>query len=291
MLAVGVLTGSVAAISSAQSLQVGAFQGVSNTEFNQYSVYQLDGGFANGGTISSSWSGTFDGFDGDFNTDTMTYSGGSQATAQYGYLRSSAWSTLDNSFYNSENPWYYNPTTGDVNPDGTPDWFFSVGQSRYEDVFTYTNIPAQVQVDFWFHVSGTFNGDGYHSIYVTADGDSDNLFLTGFDGSVINQTWVTKKFVVGADQMLNHSTTILSQVDYQTQFNPEHANLSGNVDFDSTVYMSAMHVYDMDGNLLTDWTMTSASGTTYPVPEPATLIGLATLSGLALRRKAKNKKS
>lgn len=287
MFAVVVFIGSVAAISSAQSLEVAAFQGIRNSEFNEPAVLFLDGGFAGAGTKTSEWSGSFYGFDRDFNSDTMNYYGGSHATALYGHLRSRAYSFLDNSFYNSENPWYFNADTGEVNLDGTPDQFFSVGQSRYVDVFTYMNIPAEVQVDFWFRITGTFDGNGTHSVIVNADDDFDLLVLSGNNGSVINQTWVTKKFVVGADQVLNHSVVSVSQVVHETQFNPDHSNLQGNVDFDATVSMSGMNVYDMDGNLLSGWTMTSASGTTYPVPEPATLIGLATLSAFALRKKSK----
>jgi hypothetical protein len=54
----------------------------------------------------------------------------------------------------------------------------------------------------------------------------------------------------------------------------------------NTVTLAGMNVFDEDDNLITGWTVTSGSGTMYPVPEPSvTLLGLAGAVGFVARRR------
>lgn len=282
----------VAGIASAQSAAFGknsqAFVGASNTEFFPYSIatFAQDGNNT-GAAISVSGSQSFSGNNSNGDFDTMDFSGSGFASAQHGILRSSASGEVVNSFYNSSNPWYWNSNTSELDENGTPDVFVSVGQATASDTFTYTNYGPAVTVNFFYQVSGTIAGnDAYHALGITVDEEFDFLLLDQFDGNSFNQTWVTQNYSIG-DGTINFRENSLSSFSMETQFWEDGSNVSGSANFSSTSTLIGMQLKDINGNVVDGWSMTSASGTVYPVPEPATMtvLGIAALAALRKRKK------
>jgi hypothetical protein len=273
---------------STHSVNSSAFVGASNTEFSPYSIPNIDGNYSTvGAPVNASGSQSFGGSNSNGDFDTMTFSGTGFASAQYGQLKTSASGELENAFYNSDNPWYWNSNTNELNEDGTPDVFISAGQATFNDTFTYSNYGPAVTVNFFYQVSGTFTGEEvYHSLYVSNDGDSDYIYLDTFQGNSFNQTWVTKNFSIG-DGVLDHSTNSLSSFLVQPEFYPDGSLISGTANFSSTITLTGMELRDANGALVNGWSMSSASGTVYPVPEPAsmTILGLAALAAFKRKRK------
>ncbi|MBA4294082.1 hypothetical protein C0431_14060 [bacterium] len=277
----------ITTISSAQSLTSYVAVGAGNTGFENFGINAFASDFSGiGTTIVAAGNETFSGIDGNGDSQTMSFAGTALASAQYGILRTYATGNVTNSFYNSNNPWYYNSDTGSVNHNGTPDYLISFGQAQYNDVFTYTNIGPAVTVNFFYQITGTFSGGAvYHSILVENDEDFDSIILTPNDGNTINQTFVTKNFSIG-DGILNHSTNILSQFDHRTEFSPDGTNISGVADFDSTVILTGMVLKDANGAVVNGWSFNSGSGADYgAVPEPATMTILALAALIAKNRK------
>lgn len=277
----------ITTISSAQSLTSYVAIGAGNTGFENFGINAFASDFSGiGNAVVAAGSETFSGIDGNGDSQTMSFAGTAFASAQYGILRTAATGNVTNSFYNSNNSWYYNSDTGSVNENGTPDYLISFGQAQYNDVFTYTNIGPAVTVNFFYQITGTFSGGAvYHSILVENDEDFDSIILTPNDGNTINQTFVTKNFSIG-DGILNHKTNILSQFDHRTEFSPDGSNISGVADFDSTVILTGMVLKDANGAVVNGWSFNSGSGADYgAVPEPATMTILALAALIAKKRK------
>jgi hypothetical protein len=277
----------ITTISSAQSLTSYVAVGAGNTGFENFGINAFASDFSGIGTsIVAAGNETFSGINRNGDSQSMSFAGTAAASAQYGILRTAATGNVNNSFYNVDNPWYYNSDTGSVNENGTPDYLISFGQAQYNDIFTYTNIGPAVTVNFFYQITGTFSGGAvYHSILVENDEDFDNIILTPNDGNTINQTYVTKNFSLG-DGVLNHFTTVLSQYDHRPEFSPDGSNVSGEADFDSTVTLTGMVLKDANGAVVNGWSFSSASGADYgAVPEPATMTILALAAVLAKKRK------
>ncbi|MCU0315064.1 MAG: hypothetical protein MUC92_00565 [Fimbriimonadaceae bacterium] len=282
-----------------------AFTGVTNDTGGTFGpVHTLNSDFSEtGGFVSQTGSGAFQGLNSNGDSSTLVFSGQSSASASYGRLRARARGELSNPFYNSANEPYLIPDPGGsgnlvVNPNGTPDRFLSVGQAQFFDKFNYggdfSNVSGTVKVDFWYRVSGQLSGDqSYISLLVRNDDDSD-AFLRQSNGSttIVNEIWTTKKFVIGADRSLNHILTLISQFDSgSTLYLPEGQDVVGSAEFQNTVTLERMNLYDGNDNLITGWTVTGDSGTDYSsaVPEPMTMTVLAGLGMIVARRRRAKK--
>ncbi len=277
-------------------LRTDAIVGVTNNGYDPLRLSLLDWqGSSTGGAVSASASQSFEGLNGDGNTDQLNYSGQSSASAQYGVMKTYGSGRLENSFFNSENIDYYSSDTGEVNTLGIPDRFISYGQSQYNDYFQYNspsgNINAGVKVDFWYNIHGTLSGDAsYFSILVENDGDYDYILLDSDGGTTnVNQTWTTKKFTIGADLALQHTATLISQFDnMSTEYWENGTLVEGTAAFQNTVTLGGMNLYDANDNLITGWNFTASSGADYgAVPEPATMtiLGLAAIAAFKRKRK------
>lgn len=238
-----------------------------------------------GSPVSSYGSATFTGLRQDEEIGTMTFTGASSASSGYGRLRTYAYGSVEGSYFNSENPEYYHSPTGEVNEAGSPDQLIAYGQASYNDTFTYTNVGAAVTVNFFYQITGTFEGvAGYHSVYVEQNGQSDYILLDISDGLLINQTWATRQFNISDSVPNSHRATSLSQFDFRPEFYPDGGDYEGTVSFGSTVTMVGMELRDGDGNLVSGWALDASSGTLYPVPEPSAL-ALSAIGALALVRR------
>jgi hypothetical protein len=239
-----------------------------------------------GGQISAIGSASFIGLDSNNVESTMSFSGSATASAAYGMLRTAASGSASGVYYNGENAPYYDSEVG-VNPNGSPSFLASFGQAQFIDTLNYGNVPAGFRTDFYFHITGSFTGTSLvHSVYVEFGTQSDFIILYPDSGGVINQVWVTDKFnpLPGVD--IDFRTTVLSQFNLYPEFATEGGSYTGSANFMNTVTLAGMNVFDEDDNLITGWTVTSGSGTMYPVPEPSvTLLGLAGAVGFVARRR------
>lgn len=275
-------------LSQSSSLNSSVAIGVTNNGFTNFAI-ETGGASADSSTgqfVQTSDFRSFDGLNRDGNSDQLTFSGLATAQATYGQVRTSAQGTLTNSFYNSDNPVYYNSDTGEINPEGTPDRFISFGQGRFVDFLTYSSnsftLTANVTVTFLYQIDGFLTGDaGFFSIFVQADADSDLISFSSDGGSTqIHEIWSTKPFTIGSDFSIQKTATILSQFDnFSTEFYPDGATVPGSSDFSSTATLVGMSLFAENGDRISDFTVTSLSGTNYPIPEPGTyvLLGLASV--------------
>ncbi len=280
----------VSASASAQSLQTIATVSAGNEQaygFNSGNI-ALDFQFSGSGApLNSSYNGSFTGVDGFGDTQTMSVSASSFASAQYGILKASATSNINNTFYSSDNPAYYNPNTSTVNPDGVPDFFLIAGTTSFTDTFTYTGLGAGFTVNFFYHIDGQMLGDDpYTNLIVTNNGNQEIFNATAGIGGAVSQNFVTQKYTPINNQIV-HKAQFTSGISSRINEYSDGTNLSGTADFSHTITLAGMQVYDANGNLATGWSVTSGSGTIYPVPEPATMtiLGLAALAALKRKRK------
>ncbi len=276
-------------ISSAQSsIETSAFVVATNNGYPErydplyYSTIGTGNYSSAGVPVAAYGSATFSGIGRDGEAATMTFTGSSSASSGFGRMHTYATGSIQGSYYNPENPEYYNTPSGFVNEEGTPDQLIAYGQAAYSDTFTYTNTSAAVTVNFLYQISGAFLGDsGYHSVYVEFNGQSDYIILSPQDGNLINQTWATQQFDILLNVPNTHRATTLSQFDFRPEYHQDGQDYSGTVDFASTVTLMGMELRDSEGNLVTGWSLDAASGTIYPIPEPSALI-LSALGALAL---------
>lgn len=283
----------------AASLISNAAVGASNSP-NTFPAFE-PGGSAYSGTgalVSASGSASFTGQNSNGEETIMTFTGSASAWAQsYGQLRTAASGTVSGVYYNENNAPYYSyndhddddEETGhwDIDPNGSPTFLVSYGQAQFSDTLNYGNIPAGFTTDFWFHISGSFTGgDVYHSILVNFGLASDNIVLYPVSGA--NHLWTTNKFTPLPGVDVDFSTTVLSSFNFYPEYSSEGGTYSGSADFMNTVTLAGINVYDENDNLVTDWALTSGSGTLYPgsIPEPsAALLGLAGAAGFLARRR------
>lgn len=275
---------------AAYSLSSSAAVGASNDP-GTFGSFWPDG-FAYSGTgalVSASGSSSFTGLNSNDQAATMTFTGSATASASYGMLRTAASGSVSGVYYNENNaPYYYQDDesgTWITDPEGSPTFLVSYGQAQFNDTLNYGNIPAGFTTDFWFHITGSFTGANvYHSIYVEFGTQSNSIVLYPVDGA--NHLWTTNKFTPLPGVDIDFSTTVLSSFNLYPEYSPEGESYSGSANFMNTVTLAGINVYDENDNLVSGWSLTSGSGTTYPVPEPsAVLLGLAGAVGFVARRR------
>lgn len=238
-----------------------------------------------GAAVSAAGVRDFSGLNQEGSEATMSFQGSASASAAYGRLRTQAYGRVENAFYNEENDPFNFDTHYD--PDGTPNVLNSHGQATYTDEFTYSDASAAVTVNFFFKITGNFTGlNASHSVRVNFNGQSDYIHISPVvDPLGVDHLWATKMFTLTANTPLEHSVTVLTQFNLDTQSYNE-GDYESSADFSNTVTMEGMELYDGDGVALTGWSLSSGSGTSYPlspIPEPGT-VSLLMLGGAALLR-------
>lgn len=241
-----------------------------------------------GSFVSATTSRSFTGMDRNGDEQTMQFSGATSASVEFGRIHTAASGSLVNSYFNEENPFFWDGTT--VNEEGSPDNFRNVGLGSFTDVLTYGGgARAGHDAQYVFFVEGNVTGDGINAFLGATIANTPRQFFdinppVGRSGNY----YATTKVPVGA------LTGQVAVIDFNAQFRAKPFELEdgssviGSGDFSATATLVAIEIYDENGNLVTDATAVGASGTTYatirPVPEPASMAALG-LGALALLRR------
>ena len=293
---------SVASLAVAQghSLFNESLVGVVNTSISGYIgtiAFDYNGdGLPSSASASASFGGMKrDGTDG----GTLDFSGSCDTSTQYGALHVYAANTVTNSFYNADNPIYYDDRDNTFHPEGIPDSLTSLCFAGFSDTLQFGGIALQggYQARYVFRVDGTNTGDiGDYGLSAASAGlsvnvgsDSDGV---GFYGAAVNRIWGTKGFAVDGQTPQKIDVQFSSQVVFNTYQYDDGTNLTGTSDFRSTASLTGIALYDPTTNRYvptSEWSVVSESGTQYaqiyPVPEPAGLFSLAGVAILMVRRR------
>jgi len=230
----------------------------------------------------------------DANGQTMNYFGTSTASAEYGSLHSTSSASITNDL----------PFDTDI-----PNTGVTYGTAEFEDTLTFAGaIPQDYHAQYYFLIQGTFthtgaqtgSDSGTQASIDFSDGDDDDSMVyagskvAGNSTDTVNDLW--KPDVVDLDGALTQDIDITFQTEVvlNTNQNVNGANFSYAATFQDTLTLAGIDVVDDNGNSLDPslWSVTSASGTQYPIgvpaptPEPATLgITSFTLLTLLTRRR------
>jgi len=271
----------------AQSRSAISLVGVANNGY----IYSLDQTSSAGAPTSASVNQSFTGMDGAGDEQTMGFTGQTIASSQYGQLHCYTTATLTNSYYNAGNTPYADPN-GDLNDaNGSPTTLTSLGFAIFDDILQFGgNLQAGYKARYIFHIDGTNSGDGAAAdLGVDIDGHPGDAFFD-FDPGSIDTTWATSDWDVNGITPQTIHVQFSNQVVFNTYDYADGTNLAGTSDFSATVTLSDIEVVDGNGNYVTGWTVSSASGTIYPtmqaVPEPCTLLVLG-IPALLLRKRRK----
>lgn len=226
-------------------------------------------------------------------TQTMTFSGSTVNSAQYGQLHAYAAGTLTNSYYNASNPVYTDGVGGVANANGSPDSLASLGFSDFDDTLQFGGaLQSGYQARYIFHVDGTNSGDGgFADLAVKIGSDPDESFFSTTSG-YFEDDWATVDHSISGQTPQMVHVQFSNQVVFNTPDLTDGMNDSGISDFSATLTLAAIEIVDANGNPVTGVTATSASGTRYnvlgaPVPEPASLLAVAFGLVPILRRRSR----
>jgi len=246
--------------------------------------------------VSAFGSHAFTGMDGAGDPQTMTFTGTTIAQSDYGRLHSYTSGTLLNSFYNASNAPYADSNGNVINGAGAPSTLTALGFASFDDTLQYGgDLQAGYKARYLFHIDGTNSGTGAAAdLAVDIDGAPGDAFFD-FDPGPIDTVWATKDFDINGITPQTIHVQFSDQVVLNTFDLTDGQDYSGTSDFSSTATLAGIQVVDAAGNPVTGWTVTSGSGTVYPMitpaatPEPgvtALLLGAGVpASLLALRRR------
>ena len=262
--------------SRTSSVSVGAGNFENSNIFTTFGRgFDPDGGF-----VEASGSTTFTGLDSNGNIQTMSYSGDGMASADYGLLRTQASGSVSNIYYNPDNPPLVEP--GDsINPDGSPSNIQVSAQAVATDTLQFGgSLQAGYQARYQFRLTGVISDpSAFFTMGVTIAGNSERYFSPDdFVGNLL-EFYGTQSYPVNGSTPQEVRIQVLSSFAPGISSRPEGSSASGEADFFNTIVLERIEMLDADGNLVppTEWTVTAASGTNYPVPEPS---GLALLLSL-----------
>lgn len=246
-------------------------------------------------TASAFLSQNFTGLDGAGNTQTMSFTGTTIARADYGGLHSYTSASILNSYYNASNPAYTDHNGNTINTSGSPSSLIALGFASFDDTLQFGGeLQAGYKARYIFHVDGTNSGTGaFAGIAVDIDGAPGDSFFATNVGSY-DELWSTKDFDINGITPQTIHVQFSDQVVLDLFNLTDGQNYSGTSDFSSTATLAGIQVVDASGNPVSGWTVSSASGTSYPLlqdtPEPgvtALLFSLTLPASFLLRRARK----
>lgn len=271
----------VAAGAAAQSLESSASVHVSNLDYNgTYNVLALEYDLDAGGLAVANLAETeFTGLDSNGDTQTMIYAGGARAfvvaPGERPGLHAQVHGSLQNTFYNFDNPPYFDATVDppQVDPDGIPDYFQVYARAKKVELLSYGGFGAgQYYARYVYrihgHVSGT--GDGANSAFLIFQVGNNPQEYASFHPNLPNGefagTYATQRYLVGNGQSHEEKTTFVVSYEADTQSLPEGSDIAGSVDFSETVTLDYIEVVDENDNPVHGWTVDTASGLDYDLP-------------------------
>jgi len=251
------------------------------------------GGFTevlgNGGPndVSSPFHGSvvFAGSDFSGHSQQMTVDGTAYSSASYGHMHVFGSGTVTNSYYNPANQPYTDPN-GNVNANGSPDLIAVHGNAGWSDTFTYTGLQGTgYTVNYYFNLKGTATSDVEAGLnFSTSDPNGLSYNPRTSQGSAL---WITPAYQVNWGVPFDISADFYGGMTTYVSQKPDGSTYTATGDYADTLDLNGIQVFDPNGRPVSGWSITSASGTQYPlsspVPEPgslALLAGIASLSTL-----------
>lgn len=237
---------------------------------------------SSGSLASASVNRNFVGLNAAGATKTMNFTGSATATGNYGILRTTGVGTLSNSYFNANNAPYYNADDDELNNAGIPDTFLAAGSAAYSDTLIYGGTAQGYKSRYTFNLHGIVSGTHARTfLNVNIAGNLESFEVLG--SGEIFQNFTTNAYFIGTSG-LTMNVALTSEFRATTNGTPEAVTITGKSLFDQTVTLGGIEVLDTSNNVVTNWTVSSASGTTY-VPEPASgLLAGAAMLGLLRRR-------
>lgn len=237
-------------------------------------------------TRNSSFS--FTGSDASGDEQTMTFDGtGVAQAAGFGILKTGYSGTLWNTFYNSENTPYIDSSTITIDPEGVPDIFDGRATASFTDLLQFGGTAVGYKAVYVFGITGVNSGDSSWSRLTFAiAGNYESFDLD--DPGVSNYVLRSQAYDISSSGQ-TAEVSLSSTFQPQTKSYDSGSDVTGSSDFFNTAQLIGLEVYDAQGNLASNVTITGESGTQYnAVPEPATMSLLALL---AWRRKMKKQRA
>jgi MYXO-CTERM domain-containing protein len=241
----------------------------------------------------SSWtqasaSRTWTGLDRNGNTRTMGFSGTTINKGSFYGLHSYSKGQVTNSYYNEENPAFYEEGVG-FHEDGTPTSLVSLGFAGFNDILHFGgHLESGYRARYIFHLGGFANGDGLMADMGVKIADDPWESFFEFGSGAISTIWATTSHEVNGIDPQTVAVQFSTQYVFDTWLHDDGTNSFGEGNYLSTMNLTGIEMVDANGNVVMDgWTAVGDSGRVYDaVPEPASFTALA-LGALALRRRRK----
>jgi hypothetical protein len=261
---------------------------------------QAAGLFGSGAPVDSlSKTILFTGLDGSSNPQTMTMVGDTWAAAEFGVLHARTRVSLSNLYYNSGNADYWDGAH--IHEDGSPDLFLSDSRASFEDTFTFSGgTDPDATVQFEYTLDGTFTQTQANIGFAFIELDY-NGALSGISTNRNHTVMLMQPLPVFWDTPIPVTTTHITdfrfdlkggQLQDPTPYT-QGGSVFSDVNFYSTARLTGIFFTDSAGSPIPGITISSSSGTTYPVsttsvPEPSALgilAGVMTTAAVAVRRR------
>jgi hypothetical protein len=244
-----------------------------------------------GEEITTSGSTTFTGLDRNGDEQTMNYSGHATASAEFGLLRTRAFGSVTNTYYNSDNP----PLVDEydtINPDGSPQSLQVAAVATFTDSLQFGgSLQPGYQARYFLRITGELSDpSAFHTVGITIAGNSERYFSPDDHVGYLLDFYNTQSYFVNGVTPQEVTLNVLSSFSISPQSFADGSTVEGEADFFNTTILERVELVDANGNLVpnSEWNVVSASGINYQVPEPTTglLAGLALLGLFSLRRNA-----
>lgn len=223
----------------------------------------------------------FTGMDSNGTPRTMTYRGASTSKAEFRWgatpaLRVFVNGRLENSFYNPENPPYFDATQEPsvVDPEGVPDILETYGNASFTEILQWGGTATNYLAFYKFHIHGVVapGSKGRAMLLVETTTGLDYWILPDSFQGTYGGFWTTRGFRAGLGFAQPIKVTLITAFEARTQEIPEGDDLEGTYDFGSTVTFDEIIVADDDGNPVEGWSVEAGSGSTYAIgtldPDP-----------------------